>query len=143
MNNENEFNGFKEELNKIRENEIIEVNSWWGFKNPGYEGTIVTQNREIYKYQYYHIVPDELKDKSYNYIQKIKKLTVDEYEKVVLFIEEEIENKEFTNKIIYDAGYDVIINYNGTNKRIMNNKGFEDNIELYDKAEILLKELLK
>lgn len=140
MNNEIEF---KEELNKIRGNEIIEVNSWWGLRYPGYKGTIVTKNKEIYKYQYYHFIPDELKDKNCNYIQKIKDLTDDEYKKVIMFIEDEIEKKEFTNKIIYDAGYDVIINYNGINKRIMNNKGFEDNIELYDKAEVLMKELLK
>ena len=140
MNNEVEF---KERLGKIRENTIIAIDEWWGHKYPGYKGIIVTNNKEVYKYQYYHIIPEELKRTNSNYIVKIKDLDDNEYQKIIMFIENEIANKQFVDQMIFDAGFDILINYNGINKKIKNNKGFGNNFEIYDKAEMLLKELLK
>lgn len=135
---------FKEQLNKLRESEIIEIKDWGGIgPTPGYGGTIVTNNKEIYKYQYYHRVPENFKEIETNYIRKVKDLTDDEYNKVILFIKEEIADKEFEDFMIFDAGWDVVVNYNGINKIIRNNKGFGDVKKIYDKAEMLIQELLK
>lgn len=140
MNNEVEF---KEKLNKISENTIIAIDTWWGHKYAGYSGIIVTNNKEIYKYQYYHVVPKELEGTNSNYIVKIKDLNDEEYKSIIMFIENEIANEQFTDQMIFDAGFDLIVNYNGINKIIKNNKGYGSNWGIYDKAEMLLKELLK
>ena len=100
-------------------------------------------SRFKYIYKYYYTIPEELKETNSNYITKVKDLTNDEYRKIIIFIENEIVNKQFTDQMIFDAGFDLLINYNGINKIIKNNKGFENNLGIYDKAEILLKGLLK
>lgn len=144
MNNEKEF---KEKLDKIMENSIIATKTWWGHEYPGYSGIIVTNNKEIYIYQYYFRVPKEVKENEKEfwstYILKKKDLNDEEFQKIIMFIECEIENKQFTDKMIFDAGYDLFINYNGLNMKIQNNKEHGDNLGIYDKAEMLLNELLK
>ena len=140
MENQKEFN---EKLDKIRDNAIIEVSKWWGLRTPGCSGTLITKNKEVYLYQYYHIIPKELEDKNTNFILKNKELNINEYNKVIKFIENEIVNKEFHDETIFDAGYNVTVNYNGTKKRIINNKGEGDNLKIYDKAQQLVDELLK
>ena len=144
MNNEKEF---KEKLDKIMENSIIATKTWWGHEYPGYSGIIVTNNKEIYIYQYYFRVPKEVKENEKEfwstYILKKKDLNDEEFQKIIMFIESEIENKQFTDKMIFDAGYDLFINYNGLNMKIQNNKEHGDNLGIYDKSEMLLNELLK
>ncbi len=144
MNNEKEF---KEKLDKIMEKSIITTKTWWGHEYPGYSGIIVTNNKEIYIYQYYFRVPKEVKENEKEfwstYILKKKDLNDEEFQKIIMFIESEIENKQFTDKMIFDAGYDLFINYNGLNMKIQNNKEHGDNLGIYDKAEMLLNELLK
>ena len=140
MNNEIEF---KENLNKIKENTILATHKWWGLRYAGYSGIIVTNNQEIYRYQYYHKVPTELQGQNVNYIVKAKELNDEEYKTIILFIENEIENKQFTDQMIFDAGFDVIINYKETTKTIKNNTNFENNTGIYDKTENLLNEILK
>lgn len=140
MEDQKEFN---EKLDKIRNITIIEVNRWWGGKNSGYSGTIITENKEIYSYQYYSIIPKELEGKNVNFISKNKELNVEEYNKIKKFIENEIVDKEFYAEKIFDAGFDVIVNYKGTRKRIQNNKGVKDKLKIYDKVQILINELLE
>lgn len=140
MNNEIEF---KEKLNKIKENTILATHRWWGHRCAGYGGIIVTNNKEIYRYQYYHKIPTELQGQNVNFIVKIKDLNDEEYNTIIMFIESEIANKEFTDKMIFDAGFDLIINYKETNKKIINNKGFGNDLEIYDKAEMLFKKILE
>ena len=129
------------------ENSIIATKTWWGHEYPGYSGIIVTNNKEIYIYQYYFRVPKEVKENEKEfwstYILKKKDLNDEEFQKIIMFIECEIENKQFTDKMIFDAGYDLFINYNGLNMKIQNNKEHGDNLGIYDKAEMLLNELLK
>ena len=75
--------------------------------------------------------------------QKNKELNVEEYNKIKKFIENEIVDKEFYAEKIFDAGFDVIVNYKGTRKRIQNNKGVKDKLKIYDKVQILINELLE
>ncbi len=49
MNSQKEFN---DKLNEMRKKSIIEVSQWWGLRNAGYSGTIITNDKDVYKYQY-------------------------------------------------------------------------------------------
>lgn len=133
---EKESEEFYNKLEEIRENVILEVAHWGGLKNGGHGGTIITKNKEVYSYQRYNM-PKEIYPGNDNFIRKDKELDSNEYNKVIKFIEDEIVNKDFQDKQIFDAGFDVTINYNGIEKTVKN-----DN-ELYDKAKQLINELLK
>ena len=140
MNNEIEF---KEQLNKIKANMVMGISHWWGLKNPGYSGILVNDNKELYEYQYYFFAPRKLDEINHNHIRKVKDLNEKEYKNIINFIENEIIDKQFDNKKIFDVGYNLLINYNGINREIINNKGFGGKLKIYDKAEKLLQELLK
>ncbi len=133
---EKESQEFDNKLKEIRKNAILEVASWWGLKNSGNRGTIITKNKEVYSYQHYFI-PKEINPENDNFITKSKELDSNEYNKVIKFIKDEIVNKDFQDKRIFDAGFNVIINYNGIEKTVKNDE------EIYDKAEQLIDELLK
>ncbi len=137
------YEEFKEKLDKIRDIATIEVYSWWGHRNPGIAGTIITKNKEMYSYHYCKDIPEGLKVEDVHYILKNRELSSDEYNKVIKFIEDEIINKEFHDRMIRDVGYHVIVNYNGIVKKIRNNKGFDDDPKIYDKASQLINELKK
>ena len=124
---------FNEKLSKIEENAIFIVSKWWGVHDPGYAGTIITQNKELYSYQFYHFPQEPEKT---NAITKIRELNVEEYNEVINFIENEIINKGISNEDLFDAGFKVTVNYNGTTKAIKN-------IDLYNKAKLLTDTLLK
>ena len=137
---ENEQKEFNKKLDELRKNMIFELSNWWGHQFAGYGGRIVTSNKELYYYEFYHLTLDYERNKGK--IEKIKDLTDEEYARVINFIETEIKGKEFEDNRIFDAGYDVIVKYNGINKKIVNNIGFNDNPGLYDKADALIKELM-
>ena len=132
---------FNNKLNEIRKDMLMELNNWWGDTYAGYAGIIITYNKEVYQYIYYLEMSDNLKEDK-ECIRKIKTLNENEFERINIFIEKEIINKQFENKQIYDAGFDVIINYNGVKKAIINNKNFGDDLGIYDKAENLLEEII-
>lgn len=136
------FEFSKEQLEEIRKKSILECYNWWGLKYPGFSGTIITENNEMYSYSFYERVPQELKDKNTNYIVKNKILTSRDYKKVKKFIENEILNHQFDNIIMRDAGYDVIINYNGVKMSISNNKGIDNQMLIYDKAQKFMQNIL-
>lgn len=138
MENQKEFN---EKLNEFRKNTILEVSQQWGLKNPGYTGTLITKDREKYIYQFYINIPQELEDKKVNFISKSKKLNDDEFNNVIDFIKGEILNKDFKDEMIYDAGFNVSINYSGNKKTIKNNIGSENDLKIYDKAKRLIDKL--
>ncbi len=70
MNSQKEFN---DKLDEIREKSIIEVSEWWGLRNAGYRGTIITEDKDIYIYQYYNNIPKELEGKNVTFISKNKR----------------------------------------------------------------------
>ena len=58
------------------------------------------------------------------------------------FIETKIINHKFNNRRRYDAGYNVIINYNGVKMRIENNKSFDNKRLIYDRTQKMLQNIL-
>ena len=138
----NEQEQFNKKLEEIRKDLLIEVSQWWGHKYSGYKGTIITNSKEVYEYQYYHIAPESLDDES-RYIRKTKSIDDEGFQKICKFIEDEIMNKQFQGKSIMDAGYNVIVNYNGCKNEIKNNKGYGNNIEIFDIAQELINKIIK
>ena len=67
-------------------------------------------------------------------LQWKKKLTNEEFEKIINFIETDL-LKDYENIRIFDSGYKITVNYKET-KKIINN-----NIELYQKAEQILNKI--
>ena len=132
---------FNEKLDEIRKNMILELQHGWGHMYAGYAGIIITNNKEVYEYQYYCRLPKDFGEEEI-YIKKIKDLNEDEFKKISSFIENEIISKEFTDKVIFDANYTVVVNINGISKTIKNNKGYGDNLGLYDITEKLLNEIV-
>lgn len=135
---------YKNELATIIENLLIEKEHWWGHDYAGYSGTIVTKNKEVYVYQYYHRLLPNMKEEEARYIKKVRDLTDEEFDAICEFIEKEIANKEFEDQRIYDAGYNITVDYNGTRKEIKNNKWNRDNSPgLYDKVDDLFKKVIR
>lgn len=130
----------QEKLKSIRENCILEISHWLGLRNPGTSGTIITKDKKIYHYTIYYSEFQFLKENNIpkESISKGKTITEKDYSKIIKFIEENIIGKEFQNKNIYDAGWNVSGNYNNYSFNISNNKGFQDEKGIYD----LTKELL-
>lgn len=114
-----------------------------GLKYYGFSGIIITEDNEIYSYNYYESIPKELNNKDVNYIVKNKTLSKNECKKVTKFIENEILNYQFDNVIMRDVGYDVMINYNGVKMTIANNKGWDNQLLIYDKTQKLMENILK
>lgn len=136
------FEFSKEQLEEIRKKSILECYNWWGLKYPGFSGTIITENSEMYSYSYYERIPQEFKDKNTNYIVKNKILTEKDYKEVKKFIETEILNHQFDNVVMRDVGYDVILNYNGIKMTIANNKGMDNQLLIYDKTQKFMQKIL-
>lgn len=136
------FKFSKEHLGEIRKKAILECYNWWGLKYPGFSGIILTEDNEMYSYSYYERIPEELKDKNINYIVKNKELNTKDYKKVKKFIENEILTHQFDNVVMRDAGYDVILNYNGVKMTIANNKGLDNQLLIYDKTQKFMQNIL-
>lgn len=127
----------KEKLDKIRENALLEINSWWGLGEAGYDGTIITKDKKIINYNFfYHLTPFlEENNIPLESISEGKTISEDNYSKIVKFIEEEIINKEFTENHIFDASYIVRGNYNNAKFNIVND------MDLYNKVGQLIKDI--
>lgn len=122
----------EEKIKELEKNAILKISHWLGLKNSGYAGTLITSDKKLYVYQYYHKMPAELKNG--NFITMKKKLTNEEFEKIINFIETDL-SKDYENTRIFDSGYNITVNYKKT-KKIINN-----NIELYQKAEQILNKI--
>ena len=58
-----------EEVEKLKENALLHISTWWGLKYPGYSGTIITADKELYEYFFYNdLVPAEFKGQKVNYV---------------------------------------------------------------------------
>ena len=131
------------EVEKLKENALLHISTWWGLKYPGYSGTIITTDKELYEYFFYNdLVPAEFKGQKVNYITKKKDLTDREFKKIKKFIEKEIISKDYPIGRMRDVAYDVEVNYNGINKLVVNNKDDENHDGLYDKTEKLINKLI-
>ena len=137
-----EHEEFKNQLNEIRENTLLEVSRWWGLFDAGYAGTIVKNNKEVYVYQYYHHMPKNFNQEEKKYIKKIRDLSDEEFERIRTFVKNEIMDKEYEDRMIHDAGYKIFACYDGACKVVNNNKGYGDEPEIYDITRNLLREIL-
>lgn len=135
MTEQKEFNN---ELNEIRKELLLELKHWWGLRYPGYTGTIITNKHKAYIYEF----SKELSGDTKKYIKLKKELTDEEFEKVCTFVKNEVMPIEVTYRRLYDAGYDVVANYDGVKKVLSNYKGTKENPLIYDRTEAFLKELL-
>ena len=132
----------KEKLEELEKRAILKVSNWWGHTYAGYSGTVIRSDKELYTYQYYHRIPKELEGKNVNFITKKRSLNEKEFNKIIDFIEKEVLLNDYKDNMIFDAGYDVTVHYNGIDKVVRNNKGFGNDTGLYDKAQKIVDDLI-
>ena len=117
--NEKNMDEVEREIRDKRKTAMIDVYDSWGHEYAGYGGIFVTTKKELYVYQYYFRKPSFMNGET-NWIKFKRILTDDEFNQVTKMIEEKILPFEFEYHRIYDASYDIIINYNGIKKEIEN-----------------------
>lgn len=134
---QNEENSIvKSQLKEKRENLLFEISSWWGGNYPGYSGTIITIDKKLYNYQEEHSF-DENTNKPINFFTQGNSLNDEDYSQIIKFIEQKIVPIEYKYQRIYDAGFSILVHYNGINYCI------ENNTELYQEAKSLIKKIVK
>ena len=132
----------QEKIKELRNNCLLELANWWGLRESGNGGTIITKDKKLYTYTFYHRLTPFLERNNIpqEYISKGIALTNNQYNKIIEFIETEIVGKTFTSQPIFDASFNVSGNYNGESFHIHNNKGFGNDEEgLYDKTKKLIE----
>lgn len=125
----------QKELDNLKENIIFEVSSWGGLgPNPGTSGTLITNDRKIYKYRTY------FKNDDSDDILEVGIINDNDYDKLMEFIKTEAISDKYESQMIFDAGFSVNFLYNNelintNNYALKNNK---DLSLLYDKAKKLV-----
>ena len=102
----------REKLDILRKDRFLELKSWAGLSDmPGTHGLIITNDKKIYYYQNYHHVPSSLEGKfKLEDISFGGVISVDVYNKLANYINENIIGKKFENVCVRDAGCNVIGN---------------------------------
>lgn len=133
----------QEKLNQLKNNSLLEISNWWGLHESGKSGTIITQDKMIYHYTLYSRPTKFLTDNNIplESLSKGKTITEEEYLKVIQFIKKEILGKDFISNKIFDAGWIVSGNYQGTYFNIPNNISTDFEKGIYDKAKKLINEI--
>ena len=44
----------QEKLNNLKNNSLLEVSQWWGLREAGKGGIIITQDKYLYSYTFYY-----------------------------------------------------------------------------------------
>ena len=114
-----------EKLKEIRKNRLIEVETCGGLgPNPGISNIIVTKDKKIYFYQKYFRLSEYYKEK-YNLKEESLSneivLTINQYEKIIEFIEQRFANKQFKPNVIMDYSSTIYIDYPNCQNIIHNN----------------------
>lgn len=112
---------------------ILEIRSWWCGTNSGKEGYILTDQKEIYHYQEYREPLINENNESTNFFIKTEDITIEKYNKIIKFIEENLCNKEFKTIGSFDGGNTIFLSHRKEEKVICNN------YELYRQLKKLLK----
>lgn len=137
---EQERKAFDHALEIIEKNMILEIEHKTYFKVILYDGIIITNNKEIYKYQYFDGRGSFEEDFPYlyrkKYIKKISTLNDKEFKKVELFIKNELIDKEYQYEMVHDSYIGILVNYDGVSKSIHNHS-------IYETTEKMLKEIIK
>ena len=127
----------EENLNEIRNNALIEIKSWNGFKIPFNESIIITNNKEVFRYYKYKRESKFLTENNIKIedLYLVKKLSDDNFKKITKYIEEKIIGKSFEFVLVRDHGSTINVNYLDSVISIKNNN--EINSELRN----LIKEM--
>ena len=129
-------------LNNLKNNSLLQISNWWGLWDAGKSGAIITKDKMLYKYTFYHRLSPFLEKNNIpkEYISPGIKLSNEEYQRTIKFIEKEMVDKDFISKKIRDVGYNVSGNYNGKPFSIHNDFGFGNEEKgLYNKAKELIE----
>ncbi len=120
----------EEKLEMLRSNSLIELKTWAGLSpTPGVSGVIVTNDKKIYYYHKYNYVSPSLKDMvEPEGLSEGITINNKRYKKLIKYIEENIIDKTFENRVILDATFHIYVNYDG--KKIVINNYPEINSEI-------------
>ena len=127
----------EEKLNEIRNDALIEIKSWNGFKIPFNESIIVTNNKEVFRYYKYkreskYLIDNNIKMED---LYLVKKLSDDNFKKITKYIEEKIIGKAFEFVLVRDHGSTISVNYLDSVISIKNNN------EINSELRKLIKEM--
>ena len=127
----------EENLNEIRNNALIEIKSWNGFKIPFNESIIITNNKEVFRYYKYKRESKFLTENNIKMedLYLVKKLSDDNFKKITKYIEEKIIGKSFEFVLVRDHGSTINVNYLDSVIRIKNNN------EISSELRNLIKEM--
>lgn len=127
----------EEKLNEIRNDTLIEIKSWNGFKIPFNESIIITNNKEVFRYYKYKRESKFLTENNIKMedLYLVKKLSDDNFKKITKYVEEKIIGKSFEFVLVRDHGSTINVNYLDSVISIKNNN--EINSELRN----LIKEM--
>ena len=124
-------------LNEIRNDTLIEIKSWNGFKIPFNESIIITNNKEVFRYYKYkreskYLIDNNIKMED---LYLVKKLSDDNFKKITKYIEEKIIGKSFEFVLVRDHGSTINVNYLDSVISIKNNN------EISSELRNLIKEM--
>ena len=127
----------EEKLNEIRNDTLIEIKSWNGFKITFNESLIVTNNKEVFRYYKYkreskYLIDNNIKMED---LYLVKKLSDDNFKKITKYIEEKIIGKSFEFVLVRDHGSTLNVNYLDSVISIKNNN------EINSELRKLIKEM--
>lgn len=127
----------EEKLNEIRNNALIEIKSWNGFKIPFNESLIVTNNKEVFRYYKYKreskfLIENNIKMED---LYLVKKISDDNFKKITKYIEEKIIGKSFEFVLVRDHGSTINVNY------LDNVISIKNNNEISSELRNLIKEM--
>ena len=127
----------EENLNEIRNNALIEIKSWNGFKIPFNESLIVTNNKEVFRYYKYKRESKFLTENNIKMedLYLVKKLSDDNFKKITKYIEEKIIGKSFEFVLVRDHGSTINVNY------LDNVISIKNNNEISSELRNLIKEM--
>ena len=127
----------EENLNEIRNNALIEIKSWNGFKIPFNESIIITNNKEVFRYYKYKRESKFLTENNIKIedLYLVKKLSDDNFKKITKYIEEKIIGKSFEFVLVRDHGSTINVNYLDSVISIKNNN------EINSELRKLIKEM--
>ena len=127
----------KEKLNEIRNDTLIEIKSWNGFKIPFNDSIIITNNKEVFRYYKYKRESKFLTENNIKMedLYLVKKLSDDNFKKITKYIEEKIIGKSFEFVLVRDHGSTINVNYLDSVISIKNNN------EINSELRKLIKEM--
>ena len=127
----------EEKLNEIRNNALIEIKSWNGFKIPFNDSIIITNNKEVFRYYKYKRESKFLTENNIKMedLYLVKKLSDDNFKKITKYIEEKIIGKSFEFVLVRDHGSTINVNYLDSVISIKNNN------EINSELRKLIKEM--